>query len=51
MKENAQITIPIMADRIGISTTSIENNIRKLKERGLLKRIGSPRGGYWKIVD
>jgi ATP-dependent DNA helicase RecG len=45
------ITIPVMAERIGIGTTAVENNIKKLKEKKLLKRIGSARGGYWKITE
>lgn len=40
-----------MAENIGISTTSVENNIKKLKEKDILERIGSARGGHWKIID
>ena len=43
-------TIPELAEAIGISTTAIENNIKKLKEKDLLERIGSAREGYWKIL-
>jgi len=28
----------------------IENNISKLKEIGLLERIGNNKSGYWKVV-
>jgi len=45
------ITIDKMADTLGISTTAIENNIRKLKKKGLLNRIGSPKGGFWNIKE
>ena len=48
---NSQITIFLMAENIGISTTSVENNIKKLKEKDILERIGSARGGHWKIID
>lgn len=48
---NVRITIPVLADKIDISTTAVENNIKKLKTKGLLKRIGSARGGHWKIID
>ena len=50
MNEESQITIPIIAQRIGISTTAVENNIAKLKEKGLLKRVGPAKGGYWEII-
>ncbi|MDI6688691.1 MAG: hypothetical protein QME06_10785 [Desulfobacterales bacterium] len=27
-----------------------DNQLRKLKKKGLLKRIGPVRGGYWQVV-
>ena len=30
---------------------NIENNIKKLKEYGILKRHDSPKNGYWEIVE
>jgi DNA-binding Lrp family transcriptional regulator len=38
--ENAEITIPVLADRVGITTRSVERNIRKLQEEKRLRRIG-----------
>jgi len=35
----------------GISPRKIEVNLSKLKEKGLLRRIGADRGGYWEVVD
>ena len=35
----------------GIASRNIENNIKKLKEYGILIRHGSPKNGYWEIVD
>jgi len=34
-----------IAEEIGISTTAVENNIKKLKGKKILKRIGSARSG------
>ncbi len=34
---------------LGISQRKIEENISKLKEKGILQRIGPAKGGYWKI--
>ena len=28
-----------------------KNNIKKLKENNLLKRIGSPKGGHREVID
>ena len=34
---------------VGITPEKIRENISKLKAKGLLERIGSDRGGYWKV--
>jgi ATP-dependent DNA helicase RecG len=43
------ISIPAMAEKLGISTTAVENNLKKLKSKGAIARIGSARGGVWRI--
>jgi predicted HTH transcriptional regulator len=45
------ISIPEMAETIGISERSIERNIESLKKKGLLKRIGPAKGGHWQIIE
>ena len=50
-KENPYISKKELAEIIGISTTAIDKNIKQLKKKGLLKRIGPDKGGYWEIVD
>lgn len=44
------ITIPELSKIVGISERKIKENIRKLKGRGLLKRIGPDKGGYWEVT-
>ena len=44
------ISISKLSEKVGISTTAIENNLTKLKEKGILKRIGKPKSGYWEII-
>ena len=39
-----------MAEKTGISTTTVENNIKKLKEKNILVRTGSAKTGSWEIV-
>jgi ATP-dependent DNA helicase RecG len=39
-----------LADRIGISLRKIEENLRKLKQKNVLRRVGADRGGYWEVV-
>jgi len=50
MAKNTKVTIPELAELIGITTTAIENHIRILKKNGVLKRIGPAKGGYWEVV-
>ena len=50
MEDNKYITTKELSEHIKISTTAVDNNISKLKKKGILKRIGSDKGGYWKVV-
>lgn len=49
IKKNPYITANDMALILNISTTAVENYIAKLKELGILHRIGARKNGYWKI--
>ena len=48
---NVDISAQELGSRIGISSRAIEMQIAKLKEEGLLKRIGPDKGGHWEVVD
>ena len=50
IKENKNITIPEIAQKIKLSTRAVEKQIAKLKEQNKLKRVGPDKGGYWKIM-
>jgi predicted HTH transcriptional regulator len=49
VQEDKNITQEALAGKIGISTRNVEKRITDLKEKGILKRIGSRKSGYWKI--
>jgi predicted HTH transcriptional regulator len=51
IQNNPRITIIELAKYIGISTTSIENNLNKLKNKQLIKREGSDKTGHWQIIN
>lgn len=36
--------------KVGISARKIEQNIAKLKQKGVLRRVGPARGGHWEVV-
>ena len=50
MRNNSTVTIPELSKKLDISTTAIENNLVKLKELGIIMRIGPDKGGYWEII-
>ena len=49
IEKNPFITAAEIAHKINISKTAVENNIAKLKELGVLQRVGARKNGYWKI--
>jgi len=50
IRNNPAISLSQLSKKIGISQTAIENNIAKLKGKGLIKRIGPAKGGHWEIM-
>ena len=49
--ENNQLSAVKLVEKIGIASRNIESHIKKLKELGILVRHGSPKNGYWEIVE
>ena len=47
---NPQITTHEMAAIIGIDRRNIHRNIKKLREQGVLCRVGPDKGGHWEII-
>ena len=48
---NKQLSAAKIAKQLDLGSRSIEKNIKKLKEYGILIRHGSPKSGYWEIVE
>ena len=44
-------TVKKIAESLGLSSRSIEMNIKDLKEKGVLVRKGSKKAGIWQIID
>ena len=49
INKNNRITQNELSIRIGVNEKNIRNNMKKLKEQGLLERIGNTRSGFWRI--
>lgn len=50
IKENKNITISEITKILNVSRKTVTANIRQLKEKGLIKRIGPDKGGYWVVA-
>jgi ATP-dependent DNA helicase RecG len=50
IKENNKVTTSDLAEIVGISQRKIKENMAKLKEYGIIERIGPPKGGHWEII-
>ena len=50
IKENSQITQKMISKKLGVARSTISLNIQKMKDREVIKRIGSDRNGHWKIL-
>ena len=51
IRKDNTITQVEMAKILGITRDGISYNIRLLREKGRLERIGSTKNGMWKIYD
>jgi predicted HTH transcriptional regulator len=51
LMENNRLSAVKLAEKIGVASRNIENNIKKLKELDILVRHGSPKNGYWEVID
>ncbi len=50
MQENSKITINELMGKLSMSESGIKKVIKKLKDEGIIKRIGSLKSGDWKVT-
>ena len=48
--QNPHITTNQLCKQATVSSTTVSRSIKKLKDIGYIKRIGSDRDGYWEII-
>ena len=51
IKLNSFITTEDLSEIVEISTRKIKENIAKLKNKNMLKRVGPARGGHWEVIE
>jgi len=50
LSEKAEMTIPDLAEAVGLSTRAVEKQIAKLRKGGRLRRVGSRKAGRWEVL-
>ena len=51
IKDDPYISTSEMADLIGIDRRNIARNIKILKERCIIRRVGPDKGGFWEVIE
>ena len=51
ISENPSVTTAALAEMLNISTKGVEWQIRQLKKKNMIRRIGADKGGHWEITD
>ncbi len=49
--QNNKITAKKISELLNISLSTAKRKLKKLKEEGLIVRVGSDKTGYWKIIE
>ena len=50
LKENQNITIQELADKIGKLLRTVKTSIKVLQERGKIERVGGKKDGSWRVL-
>jgi len=51
MQQYPEITIPEIAQSVGVTDRAIKKQIEKLKIQGKIRRVGPARGGRWEVIE
>jgi ATP-dependent DNA helicase RecG len=51
IEADATVSIQTIAEKCGISVKLTRTLLEKMKEGGMIQRVGPNRGGHWKIIS
>ena len=51
MKFNPFVTINFLCAECCLTREGLNWNIRKLKDEGLIRRVGPAKGGHWEVIE
>ena len=49
IKRNPTVSAQELAGMIGITSRAVEKHLSKLKEKGVISRMGPDKGGHWEV--
>lgn len=49
--ENNVYTYDELASRVMLNRKNVYNNLKKLQELGLIRRVGARKNGHWEVLD
>ena len=49
--EDSEIKMSEMAEKLEVTTRTIEREMKKLREAGLVLRVGGKRYGHWEVQE
>ncbi|MBI2136385.1 winged helix-turn-helix transcriptional regulator [Candidatus Woesearchaeota archaeon] len=47
---NPSVSTTEIAMKLGLSSDTIKEYLERLKNKGILKRVGPDKGGYWEVA-
>ncbi|MDR1669380.1 MAG: putative DNA binding domain-containing protein [Oscillospiraceae bacterium] len=50
VRENPKYTLGKISEKTGISKRTVSRQMKALQEAGIIKRVGSPKTGYWEVL-
>lgn len=48
---NNSVTYDDLKNIVGVDRSTITRSIGVLKDKGVNRRVGSDKGGYWEVID
>lgn len=51
IRDNPNITVAQIMAKTDLSEIGVKKNLKKLKEKNIIKRMGTNKKGYWEMIE
>ena len=51
IKEDSNVSTSGLSELLGISSKGVEWQLKQLKDKGIIRRVGPDKGGHWEVVE